>query len=174
MKRGRKPNPCPSHDELRRLASEDLRPSVLARKMGSHPTAIIRWLGEIGIEYKIKPGRKRGVVPPWVRISRTAHRRKHYCCLYNIWHSMRERCQCPTYRDYHYYGGRGITVCAEWQDYAVFRAWAVATGFGKDLTIDRRDPNGNYEPSNCRWATRKQQQETTRRAILKRSAAWSI
>lgn len=85
------------------------------------------------------------------------------CSLYNIWHSMRERCLCSTYRDYKYYGGRGVTIDAEWSDYAVFRKWALATGFGKGMTLDRRDPNGNYTDDNCRWVPKSDQQLNTRR-----------
>ena len=88
------------------------------------------------------------------------------CSLYNIWHSMRERCLCATYRDYKYYGGRGITICAEWSDYGAFRAWALSHGFCKGMTLDREDGNGNYEPGNCRWIPRGAQQENIRRAIM--------
>jgi hypothetical protein len=60
------------------------------------------------------------------------------------------------------YGGRGITICNEWQSFSAFRGWAMSNGYADHLTIDRRDNDGNYCPENCRWVTMKVQQNNKR------------
>jgi hypothetical protein len=78
--------------------------------------------------------------------------------IYTIWQQMKDRCYNKNNKDYTRYGGRGITVCDEWKtDAKAFSDWANANGYSDNLTLDRIDVNGNYEPSNCRWATIKQQ-----------------
>ena len=74
--------------------------------------------------------------------------------LYSIWRGMKKRCYQPTSAGYKNYGGRGITVCDEWiSSYESFRDWALANGYTDELTLDRKDSNGNYNPSNCRFAS---------------------
>lgn len=83
--------------------------------------------------------------------------------LYGIWVRMRQRCSDPNCTDYDRYGGRGVRVCREWDSFSAFHAWATANGYRDDLTIDRIDPDGNYEPINCRWIPPAAQARNTRR-----------
>lgn len=82
--------------------------------------------------------------------------------LYGIWANMKARCTKEYSDDYHRYGGRGITVCEEWQDFAQFREWAEVSGYRQGLTIDRRDNDRGYEPSNCHWTDRTAQNRNRR------------
>jgi hypothetical protein len=86
-----------------------------------------------------------------------------YDRLYKTHQGMKARCYNSNSDSYKYYGGRGITICDEWRNsYKAFKEWAINNGYRDDLTIDRIDVNGNYEPSNCRWITNKEQQRNKR------------
>lgn len=95
--------------------------------------------------------------------SKNSKSKQHGERLYNIWTKMKGRCFNKNNDSYEKYGGRGITVFGEWvNDFTLFYEWSINNGYGDDLTIDRINNDGNYEPSNCRWATRTTQNRNKR------------
>lgn len=83
--------------------------------------------------------------------------------LFRIYHHMKQRCQNHNDDNFANYGGRGISVCGEWgESFENFYIWAINNGYKNDLTLDRINVNGNYEPANCRWATAKMQSNNKR------------
>lgn len=77
--------------------------------------------------------------------------------LYDVWHSMHQRCEDENHKFYQRYGGRGIDVCDEWDDYECFKEWAQNNGYKSGLTLDRECNNLGYCPDNCRWVTQQTQ-----------------
>lgn len=88
--------------------------------------------------------------------------------LYQIWRGIIDRCENPSVECYKDYGGRGISICAEWRDnFEIFHSWAIKNGYDNTLSIDRfPNNNGNYEPSNCRWATTEEQSNNKRNSVI--------
>ena len=79
--------------------------------------------------------------------------------LYHTWEGMKQRCCNPNFKYYDKYGGRGITICDEWlHSPDVFIEWSLFHGYKKGLTLDRKNNDKGYSPENCRWVSRKVQQ----------------
>lgn len=92
---------------------------------------------------------------------------------YRSWDGMKQRCLRPGFQAWGRYGGRGITMCQRWAE--SFENFLADMGeCPKGKTLDRIDPNGNYEPSNCRWATRTEQARNTSRVVLSMEKARGI
>lgn len=88
--------------------------------------------------------------------------------LYGIWKNMKRRCNNPHDSHYGIYGGKGIHVCEEWNNYECFKEWAYKNGYDENAvfgkcTLDRINNDGNYEPSNCRFVDRVAQANNTSR-----------
>lgn len=94
---------------------------------------------------------------------------KYRDILYSRWKQMRSRCNEPSNPHYKDYGGRGIKVCDEWDNtrygFVAYYAWAMQNGFKPKLSIERKNVNGNYEPSNCEWIPLKEQVHNRRCSI---------
>lgn len=82
--------------------------------------------------------------------------------LYRRWADMLQRCNNKKSTNYKYYGAKGIRVCEEWYEFINFYEWACENGYDDNLSIDRVDPKGNYNPNNCRWVSREVQDNNRR------------
>ena len=97
--------------------------------------------------------------------------------LFTIWNDMKQRCSNPKQPSYKNYGGRDIKVCNEWlNNFQNFYNWAISNGYNENLSIDRIDVNGDYEPSNCRWATSRKQgnNKRTNRIVFYKGKKYTI
>jgi len=97
--------------------------------------------------------------------------------LFYVWNNMQQRCHMSHHKDYHRYGGRGITVCREWSGrggYSRFVEWSLPHGYQRGLMLDRIENNGNYEPVNCRFVTPKESSRNTCRTKLNEETVVSL
>lgn len=102
---------------------------------------------------------------------------KHGLCdhpIYHRWESMRDRVLNKNNKKYKFYGGRGIRICDEWNEFLPFYEWANQNGFSKELELDRKDTNGNYEPSNCRFVTKEVNLRNVRKQNKRIGRNWGI
>lgn len=82
--------------------------------------------------------------------------------VYKTWCRIRARCYTKTASNYKWYGGKGIKLCDEWQNFKNFFVWAFENGYEEGLSIDRIDPNDDYSPNNCRWVTKSENSRCAR------------
>jgi len=87
---------------------------------------------------------------------------KSHTRLYQVWADMKQRCFNKNMRSYKDYGGRGISVCDEWNKFEPFHKWAMRSGYKPILTIDRKDNNGDYTPENCHFITKEENNKKMR------------
>ena len=136
-----------------------------------HITRVVKWLCkcDCGNEVVVDGGElKRGQAKSCgcLRKEKTASLKRTHgeskTRLYSIWLGVKNRCANPNATSYKWYGAKGVSVCDEWLSYEPFRDWALNNGYSENLSLDRIDPYGNYEPSNCRWATMKEQRNNQR------------
>ena len=112
--------------------------------------------GNIGIHKLIlltsEQSKSCGCLRKKIFVDRNTSHGKSRTKLNAVWQSMKQRCNNPNHISYKHYGGRGIYICSDWMSSMInFYNWAFENGYEEGLSIDRKDVNGNYEPSNCRW-----------------------
>ena len=153
----------------RRKAGDCVNGSILLERVNGRLWKMKCSCGEI---FVAQPSDSKGVCRKCAMEKLSAERTKHgespkqgkrnASKLYSIWVNMRNRCFNSNNKSFAYYGGRGISVCDEWNEFLNFEKWAIRNGFEENLTLDRIDVNGNYEPKNCRWISQKEQMRNTR------------
>lgn len=88
--------------------------------------------------------------------------------LHGIWNGMLNRCRNKNVKSYKHYGAQGVTVSDEWREFESFMKWALSNGYREDLTIERINPFGNYEPENCCWIPKSEQGKNRRDRVASR------
>lgn len=113
------------------------------------------------IAFSVRNRSSDGLMPICKACQRTANKRNRdlrkskFKGTYIVWMMMKNRCNNPNHEKFHRYGGRGISVCREWLKFDPFFKWCITNGYDGILQLDRKNNDGNYEPGNCRFVTRK-------------------
>ena len=170
---------CYIYEKKQKLIGQRFGRWTIIKRVENNKYNQIRYLcqcdcGNIRVVYlgQLKSGRSKscGCLSTELKRKRANIHSKSNTRIYHIFKSMKVRCLNPNYKAYKYYGARGIRVCDEWLDkengFMNFYNWAMENGYRDDLTIDRIDNNGNYEPSNCRWVTMEIQANNIRTNII--------
>src|SRR5206468_5416157 len=145
---------------------------VVIRISGRNKFGKIEWMCQcecgntkISLASKLKNGETKscGCLRVETTIKNSLKHGQSKTSLHTVWAMMKQRCYNQENKNYKHYGGRGVNVCDEWlDDFMNFYNWSMENGYKKGLTIDRIEVNGSYEPSNCRWITKKEQQYNKR------------
>lgn len=156
------------------------RLTVLSRGENDH-SGLIRWkcLCTCGAEVLVRSqDLRRGRQVScgcWKDEQTTKRNQKHEKSgtrLHRIWKNMKSRCYNSKVADYKNYGARGVTICEAWKEnFSAFYTWALSHGYTEHLTIDRINVNGGYEPCNCRWVTRAEQNRNKRKNTKREGGA---
>ena len=133
-----------------RRSNPKISGAELAITLGISRQRVSQLLYSLGLETRVKREER-------VATSRKMHARPEYLC----WWNMINRCENPRARNFKYYGGRGIAVCDRWHKFENFFT-DMGKRPSKGLSIDRIDNDGNYTPTNCRWATKSEQRKNSR------------
>ncbi|MCI0651936.1 MAG: hypothetical protein L0Z55_08635 [Planctomycetes bacterium] len=150
----------PDWPEAARLRRRGWSSDRIARKLGFSAARIRGGLLERGVK----------APPPERRMARP-----HWRLVYKKWIMLRNRCNNPEFKNYKYYGGKGVKICREWRRFEKFYQWAMARGFRPGLCLSRIHKKRAYSPANCAWVTRSHASRHASRPLkVTRKPRWTL